>query len=154
MSKASRFAYYIISFLFFVLTDFYFCGLILTSGYKMPENPVFSLTFIQNDGAAFNILQNSRMFLILFSLAAIGCICFYIIKNISKFSIFTLFCTSMLCAGIFCNTYERIVYGYVRDFISLNFVDFPVFNISDIFICLSVFAIVIIIIKSSYFKKS
>ena len=154
MSKASKITYYILSFLFFVLFDFYFSDLIIKSGYKLSENPIVGLTFIQNDGAAFNILQNSRVFLILFSLIAIGCICFYVIKNILKFSVFILFCTSMLCAGIFCNMYERISLGYVRDFISLNFVDFPIFNISDVFISLSVFAIVIIIIKSSYFKKS
>ena len=54
----------------------------------------------------------------------------------------------MLIAGILCNTYERIVFGYVRDFFKLNFVNFPVFNISDVFINISVFAIVIIIIKN------
>ena len=38
--------------------------------------------------------------------------------------------------------------GYVRDFIKLNFINFPIFNISDIFINISVLAIMVIIIKN------
>ena len=154
MSKKSKISYFIVTFLFFMIFDFYFSNLILNCGYQFPENPIINLTYIQNDGAAFNILQDARLFLVVFSLIALGSIGFYVVKNISNFSSFLIFCTSMLCAGIFCNMYERIVYGYVRDFFDFNFVNFPVFNISDIFISLSVFAIVIIIIKSSYFKKS
>ena len=95
----------------------------------MPSNPVFDLIFIQNTGAAFSILENSKIFLI-------------------SFSAFAIFWASLLIAGVFCNMYERIAYGYVRDFFKLNFIDFPVFNISDIFINISVVAIVIIIITN------
>ena len=132
MSKQSKITYYIVTFLFFVLFDFYFSNLILKFGYKLPENSVFDLTFIQNDGAAFNILQDAKLFLIIFSIAALIFIGFYILINISKLSSFLIFCSSILCAGIFCNMYERIAYGYVRDFIDLKFLDFPIFNISDI----------------------
>ena len=48
---------------------------------------------------------------------------------------------------------ERIFFGYVRDFIKLNFVDFPVFNISDIFINIGVLGLIFIILKNNYFKK-
>ena len=59
----------------------------------------------------------------------------------------------MLVAGIGCNLYERIAFGYVRDFFKLNFINFPVFNISDVFINISVIALIVIIIKSKYLKK-
>ena len=114
----------------------------------MPSNPVFDLIFIQNTGAAFSILENSKIFLISFSAFAILAMIIYLIKNIQKASTFAIFWASLLIAGVFCNMYERIVYGYVRDFFKLNFVDFPVFNISDIFINISVVAIVIIIITN------
>lgn len=114
----------------------------------MPTNPVFDLIFIQNTGAAFSILENSKIFLISFSALAILTMIIYLIKNIQKASIFAIFWTSLLIAGVFCNMYERIAYGYVRDFFKLNFIDFPVFNISDIFINISVVAIVIIIITN------
>ena len=114
----------------------------------MPSNPVFDLIFIQNTGAAFSILENSKIFLISFSALAILTMIIYLIKNIQKASTFAIFWASLLIAGVFCNMYERIVYGYVRDFFKLNFIDFPVFNISDIFINISVVAIVIIIITN------
>lgn len=114
----------------------------------MPSNPVFDLIFIQNTGAAFSILENSKIFLISFSAFAILAMIIYLIKNIQKASTFAIFWASLLIAGVFCNMYERIVYGYVRDFFKLNFIDFPVFNISDIFINISVIAIVIIIITN------
>lgn len=114
----------------------------------MPSNPVFDLIFIQNTGAAFSILENSKIFLISFSAFAILAMIIYLIKNIQKASTFAIFWTSLLIAGVFCNMYERIAYGYVRDFFKLNFIDFPVFNISDIFINISVVAIVIIIITN------
>ena len=114
----------------------------------MPTNPVFDLIFIQNTGAAFSILENSKIFLISFSALAILTMIFYLIKHIQKASTFAIFWTSLLIAGVFCNMYERIAYGYVRDIFKLNFIDFPVFNISDIFINISVVAIVIIIITN------
>ena len=114
----------------------------------MPSNPVFDLIFIQNTGAAFSILENSKIFLISFSAFAILAMIIYLIKHIQKASTFAIFWASLLIAGVFCNMYERIVYGYVRDFFKLNFIDFPVFNISDIFINISVIAIVIIIITN------
>ena len=60
----------------------------------------------------------------------------------------------MLLAGISCNMAERISFGYVRDFFKLNFIDFPVFNISDIFINIGVIAVIIIIIKNKYLKNN
>ena len=57
-----------------------------------------------------------------------------------------IFLISLLCAGIAGNLHERIVLGYVRDFFELKFINFPVFNISDIFITIAVIALVIIIL--------
>ena len=122
--------------------------LILQYTPNFQENPVFDLVFVQNTGAAFSLLEDSRMFLIGFSIVAACGILIYLIKNILRVSVFTLYWVAMLIAGILCNTYERIVFGYVRDFFKLNFVNFPVFNISDVFFYFSVFAIVIIIIKN------
>lgn len=154
MSKKSKIIYFLISALFFVFFDLFFSNQILQRVEDFPKNPVFNLIYVQNTGAAFSILQDAKLFLVSFSVIAILWIIFYTIKNISKASVFTLFWISMLNAGIFCNTCERVVFGYVRDFFNLNFVNFPVFNISDIFINLSVFAIVIIIIRHNFKKNN
>ena len=154
MTKTSKLTYLLISTVFFIIFDIFFSGLIIeTARFKIPENPLLDLIYVQNTGAAFSILENSKIFLIGFSIFAIAGILYYAIKNIERYSVFSLYWVSMLISGISCNLYERIAFGYVRDFFKLNFVNFPVFNISDIFINVSVFAIVIIIIKKNYIAK-
>ncbi len=153
MSKKSKILYFLISSIFFIIFDSYFSNIVLENIQNLPENPIFDLIFVQNTGAAFSILQNSKIFLIGFSVFALIAIAFYLIKNIKSTSAIAVFWTSLLMAGIFCNTYERITYGFVRDFFKLNFVNFPVFNISDIFINVSVFAIVVIIIKNEIINR-
>ena len=148
MTKTSKISYFLVSIIFFIVFDIYFSNIMMSCVETMPSNPVFDLIFIQNTGAAFSILENSKIFLISFSAFAILAMIIYLIKNIQKASTFAIFWASLLIAGVFCNMYERIVYGYVRDFFKLNFIDFPVFNISDIFINISVVAIVIIIITN------
>ena len=154
MTKINKILYLFISIIFFIIFDSYFSELILSSlRFKMPENQIIDIVSVQNTGAAFSILENSRFFLIIFAIIAILCIISYVIKNMDKFSTFAVFWVSLLTAGVCCNLYERITLGYVRDFFSLNFVNFPVFNISDIFINVGVFAIIIIIIKNKYLKN-
>ena len=58
----------------------------------------------------------------------------------------SVFFLAIVASGIGGNLHERLAYGFVRDFIQLNFVNFPVFNISDIFINIGVIAIIAIII--------
>ena len=92
-------------------------------------------------------------FLIIFSIFAIFLIIFYVIKHREKFPVISLFWSAMLVSGIACNLYERLVFGYVRDYFNLNFINFPVFNISDIFINISVFALIVIITMNKYLTK-
>ena len=153
MSKNSKIIYLFLTSVFFVLFNFYFSDYILNNGYLLTENPIFNITYIQNRGAAFSIFDGYKIFLIGFSAAALGVLIFFAIKQITKISVFGLFFTSLLLSGIFNNMSERLIFGYVRDYIKLNFVDFPVFNISDIFINIGVFGLIFIILKNNYFKK-
>ena len=154
MSKTNKIIYFLISIVFFIAFDLYFSELILDSlRFKIEENPILDLIFVQNTGAAFSILENSQVFLIGFSIFAILLILAYAIRHADKFSTFASYWAAMLVAGISCNLYERIAFGYVRDFFKLNFIDFPVFNISDVFINISVIALIVIIDKNTYLKK-
>ena len=154
MSKKSKIIYFFVTSVFFVMLDLYFSNLIIENlRFKVCNNPIFDLILVKNSGAAFSIMENKTIFLVLFSMISIIALLYYIINRIDRISIFIIFWTSILIAGISCNMYERITLGYVNDFFKLNFIDFPVFNISDIFINLSVFAIVIIIVSNRYFVK-
>lgn len=146
--KLSKIIYLIVCFVFFLFSDLYLSELLvknISRGFAF-SSKVIALTYVQNTGAAFNILNNSREFLIILSAAALVLIFAYIIKHAKSISMKSIFFTSLLAAGIAGNLHERIVFGFVRDFFELKFVDFPVFNISDIFINIGVIALIILIL--------
>lgn len=154
MTKINKIIYFIFSVLFFIVSDLYLSNMILNKlRFDFESNAVFDLIFVKNTGAAFSILEDYMAFLIAFSVIAIFTILRYLFRYLDKFSTISVFWAAMLVAGISCNLYERIAFGYVRDFFKLNFIDFPVFNISDVFINIAVLAIIIIIIKNKYLKK-
>lgn len=148
MNKFSKIIYFFITIVFFIGFDVYFSELILNDlRYKHTNNAIFDLISVQNTGAAFSIFENSRLFLIIFSIIALISIIVYAIRHMNNFSTITAFWLAMLTSGIICNMYERITLGYVRDYFKLNFIDFPIFNISDIFINIGVISIIILILK-------
>lgn len=154
MQRMNKLIYFIISMIFFVTFDLFFSDLLINSvRFNIESNPIIDLIFVQNTGAAFSILENFQFFLIVFAIVAIFLVVSYVIRNVENFSVFACFWAAMLVAGIGCNLYERISLGYVRDFFKLNFIDFPVFNISDVFINISVLALIVIIIKNKYIRK-
>lgn len=113
----------------------------LTSGHHY-SNAVFNLHYLKNTGAAFSLLQNAREFLIIVSIVAVTLLFMYVHHHIKNIHFISISFISLLCSGIMSNCHERIVLGYVRDYIQLNFVNFPVFNVADIFITLGVIALV------------
>ena len=154
MSPKSKIVYLLFTTVFFIFANLYITDMIIQCGYKLEENPVFDITFIQNQGAAFNLFEGYKIFLITFSIVAFCALLFYAIKNIKKISVIGLFFSSLLLSGIFNNMLERVTFGYVRDFFKLNFINFPIFNISDIFINIGVFGLIFIILKNSYLKSN
>ncbi len=147
-NKLSKIFYLIVCFVFFLISDLYLSDLLVKNiarGYGFSNN-IIALNYVKNTGAAFSILHDSREFLIIISVVALVVLAGYIIKHIKSISMKAIFFTSLLGAGIAGNLHERIVFGYVRDFFELKFVDFPVFNISDIFINIGVIALIILIL--------
>jgi len=92
---------------------------------------LFSINFVKNYGAAFNILSGSRIFLALVSFI-ISVILFLLIIRTNNTNPTDLYSYSFILGGTLGNGIDRIIKGYVIDFISLNFINFPVFNIADI----------------------
>lgn len=148
MKKNSKYTYFIICLLFFCFIDFYFSNMILDKIFNIGSFTKYGINFVytKNYGAAFSIMQDSRILLITISIIAILAMFYYVTKNIEKILVKELFFITILMSGISGNLYERIFLGYVRDFFDLTFIDFPIFNISDIFINIGVFGIIILII--------
>ena len=150
-SRVTKVLFFLSCLVFLIILDLYLSNTLvehLAKGLRF-ECPIFKLHYLENTGAAFNILKDAREALIIFSASAITLILVYIYNHIKTISTTTLFWLSMLCAGTFGNMHERIEIGCVRDFFELTFINFPVFNISDIMINISVVILVIMIL----FKK-
>jgi signal peptidase II len=103
----------------------------------------FYITYAENTGAAFSILRGQRWFFVTMALIVSVLIIYYIIKHkpktLEKISL------QLILAGAIGNVIDRVVYGYVIDFLDFYIFgyDFPVFNIADS--CITIGAILLII---------
>ena len=92
---------------------------------------LFKLDFVKNYGAAFNILSGSRVFLSLISII-FSILLIYLIFRKNTLNSFDLYSYSFILGGTIGNGIDRIYKGFVVDFINLNIINFPVFNIADV----------------------
>ena len=108
---------------------------------------LFKLDFVKNYGAAFNIFSGSRIFLSIISFI-ISIILIYLILRKNSSNLYELYSYSFILGGTLGNGIDRIVKGFVIDFININFINFPVFNIADISINIGFFIILYRIFKN------
>ena len=108
---------------------------------------LFRLDFVKNYGAAFNILSGNRIFLSCISIIFSFLITYLIVRK-NTLNSYDLFSYSFILAGTIGNGIDRISNGFVIDFINLNYINFPVFNIADISINIG-----FIFIIYSFFKN-
>ena len=92
---------------------------------------LFKLDFVKNYGAAFNIFSGSRVFLSLISII-FSILLIYLILRKKSLNLSELLSYSFILGGTVGNGMDRLLKGYVIDFINLNIINFPVFNIADI----------------------
>ena len=92
---------------------------------------LFKLDFVKNYGAAFNIFNGNRIFLSLISIL-FSILLIYLILRKNNLNAIDLYSYSFILGGTIGNGIDRILKGYVIDFINLNIINFPVFNIADI----------------------
>lgn len=114
---------------------------------------LFNIISVHNFGAAWGIFEGSQVMLIIMSLIFLGIfIWFFIVeKNKSWLFIVTF---SFLFAGCLGNLYDRIVFGYVRDFIQFAFwQSFPIFNFADVFLTFGVIMFIIYLLIPLFKKE-
>ena len=93
---------------------------------------VLSLTYVENRGAAFSILEK-QIWLFVALAVVILCGIVYALKT-DKIQAPML----VIAAGAIGNVIDRVVNHYVVDMIQLEFIRFPIFNIADIYVCVGV----------------
>ena len=104
----------------------------------------FYLTYINNDGAAISILVGKRIFLILIAVLVIVMLIRYIKKNNIQNKL-ELVSISLIIGGSLGNLMDRVVRGYVIDFLDFKIFNynFPIFNLADTFIVIGVFLLLL-----------
>ena len=125
---------YFLSLSFFIILIDQFTKYLMFYNYKLFINKdflLFKLDFVKNYGAAFNIFNGSRIFLSLISII-FSILLFYLILRKNNLNKIDLYSYSFILGGTIGNGIDRIYKGFVVDFINLNIINFPVFNIADI----------------------
>ena len=124
---------YFLSLSIIILID-QFTKYIIFYNYKIFVNNdylLFKIDFVKNYGAAFNIFSGSRIFLSLISII-FSVLLIYLILRKNTLNTSDLISYSFILGGTIGNGIDRVLRGFVIDFINLNIINFPVFNIADI----------------------
>ncbi len=107
---------------------------------------IMSLTYLQNTGAAFSILENQQWLFTIITLLVIGGAIWYLIKNI-KGSFWLISGLTLIIAGGLGNFIDRLRQGFVVDMFQVDFINFAVFNVADTYLTLGVLIMLLVIIK-------
>lgn len=113
---------------------------------------VFQLQYLENRGAAFGMLENMQWVFVVFALAITAAACWFYLRipAIRRFLILRLLCVT-LSAGALGNMIDRLVHGYVIDFFYFSLINFPIFNVADIYVCASTAALLLVLLF--YYKE-
>lgn len=103
---------------------------------------VMDFVYVENRGAAFGILQDTRWLLIGLTVVVLGLLLFYAFQTKKRHPVFML-SVALIVAGGIGNLIDRLFFGYVTDFLHLLFMEFPCFNLADVCVCVGGALIVI-----------
>lgn len=106
---------------------------------------IFHFTYVTNTGSAFGLFKNLNWFLMLFSIAVIIAIFYYLRKKIDEKEKFLQLAIGLLLGGTIGNMIDRILYGAVTDF--LDFRVWPVFNVADSAVTISIVMLIVLLWK-------
>ena len=118
---------------------------------KLKNQPAFSIidgvlefNYLENRGAAFGMLQNQKIFFVFVALIFLGVIAYVLIKVPYEKKYRRLHVLLILIAGgAIGNLIDRLRLDYVVDFIYIVLINFPIFNVADIYVTLSTVLLVI-----------
>lgn len=101
-----------------------------------------NLTYVHNTGAAFSIFEGAKWFFIITAIIVLNIIYIFFIKD-KELKNSEIVIYSLLISGIIGNLIDRVVFGYVIDFIDVNIFNFAIFNLADSFIVIAVILLLI-----------
>ncbi len=146
----------IVSIILLVVLDQYTKHLAVLHLKDQPDIPIikniFELAYVENRGAAFGMMQNQRFFFIILTFIVVGLLLWIFHKVPLKGRFLPLRGTLVcLIAGALGNLIDRTMQGFVVDFLYFKLIDFPVFNVADIYVTCSVAVLALLILF--YYKE-
>ncbi|MDI9246778.1 signal peptidase II [Marinobacter sp. CHS3-4] len=132
---------------------------LLTYAEPVPVMPMFNLTLLHNTGAAFSFLAGEsgwqRWFFITLA-AVVSVVLFRWLKSLKPSETWSAIAIVLIMGGALGNVYDRVVHGYVVDFLHFYWSDyhFPAFNIADTAITIGAGMMIIDIFRQSGESKS
>ena len=108
---------------------------------------VFELQYLEYRGAAFGALQNQRWFFILIVIFVLAVLLWCFIRfpkeaHYRPLAVLAVF----IAAGAIGNMIDRLLNGYVIDFLYFSLIDFPIFNVADIYVTVAMVVLFILIL--------
>lgn len=108
---------------------------------------VLEFSYLRNNGAAWGIMSGAKSIFVIFTFIVLGVLLYVVVRTPSDKRYFPFRCfLILLCSGASGNLIDRIVNGYVNDFIYFKLIDFPIFNVSDMYVTVSMCILVILIL--------
>lgn len=149
--KNKKIKYYILSIILIIVIDQIIKAIVTNPNIAIIKN-ILNITYTQNYGIAFSLLQQ-RTVIISITILLLIITTIYTIKKINIISNIQLIAIISVLSGGISNLIDRAVRGYVIDYINIEFLEFPIFNLADIFITVGVCLLIITTIKNGQLKK-
>lgn len=113
---------------------------------------VFQLRYLENQGAAFGMLQGRQVFFYLMTclILVLVAVAYWHLPSEKKFLPLRV-CGILIASGAVGNFIDRIRLHYVVDFFYFELIDFPIFNVADIFVTVSALLLAVLILF--YYKE-
>ncbi len=108
---------------------------------------LLQLTFVENRGVAFGMLSGKKWFILLLTTAIVAVMVYYFVKlpKTKEYQYVRMAMVPIL-AGALGNMADRLFRGYVVDFFEFGFMEFPVFNVADIYVVCGVIVLAMLVL--------
>lgn len=108
---------------------------------------IFRLYYLENRGSAFGLMQNQKVFFVIFTLIVLVVLTLLYRKVPNTKRMLPLKVAGVLIyAGAIGNFIDRLRQSYVVDFFYFELIDFPVFNVADIYVTTAAIALIVLVI--------
>lgn len=146
----------VLSFVVLILFDQWTKGLAVK--HLMDQEPfviipdVFQLRYLENRGAAFGMMQGQQIFFVISALIAVSAILYIYFKMPWEKRFHPLRMVGIcIGAGAIGNLIDRVILGYVVDFFYFELIEFPIFNVADIYVTCATIILALLILF--YYKE-